>query len=401
MLSNVPPFIVCDGTHCLEGTLLSVYSYSSNRQNIALGHLYSIKNESKATWSMLFDLVLPIIGRTRPIIVITNGDKGITEALKEKESSYNVVWFNDAFHKASNIRESKIKEIYWRMVRSPNKTAYELARKELSSFTGKAEKKRVADLLGPREKNYFPIRMIEYLQSRDTCELGRTCFYSYVSSQLAESMNNANIYIRKQRPFCVFNFLLSLFQKEAERYGAQKTNALITRTETLTPNCQHLYQAYENESVDLCVEELQPGEYLVSRHCLSSLTKTKVGSDAFTCELHQYQQLLNGFPCECIFSTLNSQRKDVTKYFDDYWTNAHWSKQFQREFPYCTRDEVTALHKLRTSDRDEDAQFLMSIRNVPDHKSIERKGRPKENTRIPSVPSDFMNRKKLRKAINP
>ena len=167
----------------------------------------------------MFNLVEELFDDSRPLLVVGDGDKGMTSALQDVKSTYeNVFQLNDCLHKSWNLKQhvknSDVEEHFWSMVRSPNTASYENTKAILlrtSTTLSQKKRKYINDRIIQQEKKLFSIALLKELDiSKNDLVL-----YSYVGSQLSESMNAANKSIRfagGSFRFCVLNLMLNLLE---------------------------------------------------------------------------------------------------------------------------------------------------------------------------------------------
>uniref|UniRef100_A0A7S3LKR6 SWIM-type domain-containing protein n=1 Tax=Aplanochytrium stocchinoi TaxID=215587 RepID=A0A7S3LKR6_9STRA len=219
--------------------------------------------------------------------------------------------------------------------------------------------------------------------------------YSYVSSQLVESMNAANAPIRKfygRKGFCLFIFISDLFEQERKRYHSNRQKA-IDYGAAVPPNMHKLMSVLREEAIQHTVTAISDIEFEVSKHSnrrqVASI-RLNQESQQLTCSIHSLCFTINGYPCACIIAVTRFLQLDPGDYLESIWKTSSWRNQYSSDFPHVSIPALHTAYEIRKEKFDK-------IRRVPE--MPRRKGRPRQLVRFDSTVGDWSGNRRHRRRL--
>jgi len=387
-----------DGCHTRSDSMIfSCYGYSSNYENVNIGHTVGLVPEAEKGWRSLIALVTQThtcLDKGK-ITFTGDGQKGMRKA-KEALIAH-AKFLRDSKHKAANIKtktgaNSGIVQKYWDCVYAANETEYVHAKTALERAVESAPNhiQNYIDKIGP-EHELYPYKLIIHGRNRDDYE--RPDLHGRVSSQLSESMNNANLPVRKlhiaKNGADLFLTLYGLYEKERSRFYKHK--GLLERYASAFP-----------PKVDTWIEQFRRITDDYTLHVETITSVRVVEADGAECIVNYYANaLVNEEKLQCSCSILGITKLGICSHkikaathfglteeqiIGKLYSTGNWKKQYEQEFPLITRAQVEAVYQMR---RNEFSKLDMGVVCV-------KAGRPKNNKRLPSA-IDFTSARRRRR----
>ena len=235
-----------------------------------------------------------------------------------------------------------------------------------------------------------------------------SAMYQRSSSQMVESMNNANKRMRVRSGIDLVNATILLLAMESERYDRQRTCAMNCAT-VLTPKGNALRSAVlenlkefdddfgvavkkEESQYNVCVRGKKTGVHELD--IVSEPDSYGVYENSCTCGTVEK----DGVPCVHVMALVKSKALPFltpTNVIPYYWTTQQWRAQFDETNEAVNSATITREYLTMKYKPDE------SLRYMPDFVAKRKRGRPKKTERIKSALEKALAKKKKVKKKRP
>jgi hypothetical protein len=396
--------VQADGAHMSFGkdTLFTAYAKTANANMSPLAYGIHFGNEDKASWSCFWSFLVqvhPWINDSMKTIM-TDQDKGSIESVKTIISTAHQ--FFCAYHRRCNI------------IKTCGGGSGKVAHSALWMFNllGSCNtvehiaqlKAKYLDKMFPTDRHYLEKMPDEYQYSASRCaKTPDACMHGSSTSSGAESMNKANMPIRRKTAVDMLNAMINLLKMDSSRYDKFRNEAW-EHALPLTPRGMiEMEKAYEDDNTDPRLYRMQISE-LADSHVVQ-VSKTTVGSKIFTVVIPKKETLgscfgsctcgapaTKGLPCRHMVVVAKTNKITGLKrvmMMPSWWTTVQWRKQFPKDSIMRCDINMQSIKKRFSPDD--------TLRYYPVWSAPGKKGRPKKDERRKGVMDHIKESGKKRK----